>query len=88
MGLNMQQVGEPEIFSTRNTVGATESFANGHFTATLTNNAAIALTSVAIGTVSQTTDGYTLQCLDNTGAVMGIKKISIPGKILLETVTL
>ena len=83
----MQQVGEPGIFFMSNNVGATESFADGHFTATLTDNSEMKLTSVASGTVSQTTDEYTLGCLDNTGAVVGNRTISIPGKLVLKTVT-
>ena len=83
----MMQVGQPGLFSVGSTVDATVSFANEHFTATLTNNSEMTLTSVASGTVSHTTDGYTLQCLDNTGAVVGDTKISIPGKLVLKTVT-
>ena len=88
MDLNMQQVGQGTTFSTSgNTAGATALFADGHFTATLTNITEMSLTSVASGTVSQTTDGYTLQCFDGTSAIVGDTKISTPGKLILKTVT-
>ena len=71
-----------------NTVGATASFTNRHFTATVTNNAKMTLTSVVSGTFSQSTEGSTLQCLDSTKAVVDDAKITIPGKFLLKTVSL
>ena len=85
----MQQVGQGTTFSMGlNTAGATMPFADGNFTATLTNIAEMTLTSVASGIVSQTTDGYTLQCLNvGTNAIVGDTKISIPGKVILKTVT-
>ena len=88
LDLNMQQVGQGETFSTgANTAGVTEQFADGHFTATLTDITEMTLTSVASGTIRQTTDGYTLQCFDGTSAIVGGTKISIPGRLIFKTVT-
>ena len=78
----MERIGQPASFLVDiNTVGDIESLADGYFVATLTNVTEMTLTSVATGTVSQTIDGYILQCL---GSVAGDTEISIPGKLLLQ----
>ena len=63
----------------------------GQLSATVTNQTNNAITSVATVTVSQTVDGYSLQCFDRTNVVgallFGDIKLSIPGKLLVETNT-
>ena len=82
--LNMEQIGDLADFTGLNSPGDTETFAEGHFIANLTAVTAMTGTSasVATGTVSQTIDGYTLQCLDASSSivVVGEEEISIPGK--------
>ena len=78
----MEQIGNPASLIVNNNVGDDESFAGGLFTATLINKTATSLTSVASGTVSQTIDGYTLQCFNPLDqAVFGHVEISIPRKL-------
>ena len=85
LGLNMQLIGQGIAFvKGLNTVGATGSFADGTFIATITNVTEMTLTSIATGTVSQTTDGHSLQCFDADDNV-GDTELSIPGKLLLAT---
>ena len=84
LDLDMMQVGGTVLFSTNSQVGGIpQSLANGLFTATVTETATT-LTSVANGTISQITDGYTLQCfVPSDQSVVGRVQISIPGKLLL-----
>ena len=86
---NNDQIGQPASFlKGSSTVGATATFAAEQFTATLTNDTNMTLTSVATGIVTQTSDGYTLQCFDgNDNTVVDDTEISIPGKLLLTTIT-
>ena len=67
-----------------NSPGTTKAFADGYFIATIISSAEIAITSAATGTVNQTIAGYSLQCSDVGGAVVGDEEISIPGKCVLE----
>ena len=87
--LNMQQVGFGAAFvRSSHPPGTTVTFAVEQFIATLTSVTEETITSVATGTVIQTTEGYTLQCGNVDGdAVYGEAKVSIPGKFLLETST-
>ena len=68
--------------------GAMDTFANGTFTSTLTHVTDMTLTSVATGTVSQTTEGYALQCYDPVeGSIDAEVHVLTSGKLLLETNT-
>ena len=72
-------------------VGVTRFGRGGQLNATVTNQTNNAITSVATVTVSQTVDGYSLQCFDSTNLVLAVLlgdiKLSIPGKLLVETNT-
>ena len=62
--------------------GITETFAEELFIAKLTSVEGMTISSTATGIVNQTTDGYSLQCLDANLVIQGMKEISIPGKSL------
>ena len=62
--------------------GITETFAEELFIAKLTSVEGMTISSTATGIVNQTTDGYSLQCLDANLVTQGMKEISIPGKSL------
>ena len=84
-GLNMQQVGDDTALSRgSDSPGTTDAFAERHFLATVTNVTQTTITSVATGTINQTIDGHTLQCIDvvGGGVVVGDAEISIPGKFI------
>ena len=80
----MQQVAEEAVFSSGSAFsGTTYTFTEGDLIATVTSITQTTITSVANGIVSQTTDGYTLECVDiGGGAITGIVEISIPGKLI------
>ena len=85
--MSMEQVGKGATFvKDSDNPGTTDTFAEGSFIATLNSVAEMTITSVATGTVNQTTDGYSLQCIDvgNSNAVVGDAEISIPGRLLIE----
>ena len=83
----MQQVGDAATFADGSVNPGNLKFAGGDFVASLTHPSAGAIiASFATGTVKQTTDGYTLQCVDEIGGTaVGDTKISIPGRLQLET---
>ena len=83
--VNNDQVGGTIHFASSDPVGAMVKFAGGHFIATFTNLTEKTITSSVTGTVSQTTDGYTLQCIDIFAGDSVDAEISILGKHLLET---
>ena len=89
MDLNMELVGL-EVFLSKSSVppGSTKPFAEGLFTANVTNATDKSIASIATGTVNQTIDGYTLQCVGGGIIVVGDAEISIPGKFVHETSTL
>ena len=69
-------------------VGTTLTFAEGRFSATVTNLTEMIISSTATGTVDQTTEGYSLHCIDLVmDDVVGATELSIPGKFLLESDT-
>ena len=87
INLTLQKVGEGAIF-VAGYANPDMTFAGGHFIASIANPSEGIIASFATGTVNQTIDGYTLQCSDQIGGTAVFSaKLSIPGKLQLETNT-
>ena len=81
---NMEPVGLMAIFGSA-FPNPDSTFAGGHFIATVTEPSEGTIASIATGTINQTTDGYTWQCVEFfADDVVGDTLISIPGMLVLE----